>query len=465
MKKDVLRNAALLLFLFNFYFLIFNSTVAAAEVSYSKDIVPVLRRNCQGCHRPAKMKGDLDMTTHKALAKGGKNGPAFKTGDMKSLMLEQVRGAEPKMPPDGDKLTGEEIALLERWIKEGAKDDTPTGPVKLELAVYKVPPVISALAVSPDGNTVAVSGYHEVLLHKSDGSALVARLQCESPRIESLAYSHDGKLLAASGGMPGMYGEILIWETATNTQKASYKIGADSLYGVSFSPDAEKLAFGGADKTVRMITVKDGKELMKFDNHADWVFGTTFTVDGKRLLTGSRDKAMKLISADNGQLIDDVNKLLEPILCIARNPKEDFVVYGGSLGTARIYKISDNQQRTAANNDVNMMKTFERQPGPIRAAAYSPDASLVALGGLYDEVRVYKAADAAKVATLGGLGGPTFNLVFHPDGKQLFAGGFDGTLRIFEIPSGKLIKSFVPVPINGGEKKSAAVNAPADVKL
>lgn len=437
---------------------------AAGDVSFTKDVVPVLRRNCQGCHRPAKMKGDLDMTTYKALAKGGKNGPAFKTGDMKSLMLEQVRGAEPKMPPDGDKLTADEIALLERWVKEGAKDDTPTGPAKIDVAVYKVPPVISAMAISPDGNTIAVSGYHEVLLHKSDGSALIARLPCESPRIESLAFSHDGKLLAASGGAPGVYGQILIWETATNTQKAAYKIGADSLYGVSFSPDAERVAFGGADKSVRLITVKDGKELMKFDNHADWVFGTTFTVDGKRILTGSRDKAMKLISADNAQFIDDVNKLLEPILCIARNPKEDFVVYGGSLGTARIYKISDNQQRTAANNDVNMMKTFERQPGPIRAAAYSPDASLVALGGLYDDVRVYKAADASKVATLTGMSGPTFNLAFHPDGKQLFVGGFDGTVRIFEIPSGKLLKSFVPVPI-AGDKKSAAVNVPVDAKL
>jgi len=428
----------------------------AADVSYSKDVVPLLRRNCQGCHRPAKMKGDLDMTTYAALVKGGKHAPEFKAGDMSSLILEQVRGAEPKMPPDGDKLTAEEMALLERWIKDGAKDDTPTGPAKIDVAVYKVPPVISAMAISPDGNTVAISGYHEVLLHKSDGSGLIARLQCESPRVESLAFSHDGKLLAASGGMPGMFGEILIWDTTTNKLNASYKISADSLFGVSFSPDAERVAFGGADKSVRMITVKDGKELLKFDNHADWVFGTTFTVDGKRILTGSRDKAMKLISADNAQFIDDVNKLLEPILCIARNPKEDFVVYGGALGTARIYKISDNQQRTAANNDVNMMKTFERQPGPIRAAAYSPDASLVALGGLYDDVRVYKAADATKVATLTGMNG-TFNLAFHPDGKQLFVGGFDGTLRIFEIPSGKLIKSFIPVPIAGGEKKSAAL--------
>ena len=370
------------------------STLVAADVSYTKEIVPLLKRNCQGCHRPAKMKGDLDLTTYKAFNKGGKNGLSFKAGDLKSMVLGQVRGDEPKMPPDGDKISSKELALLEQWIKEGAKDDTPTAPVKMELAVYKVPPVISAAAYSPDGNVIAVSGYHEVAIHKSDGSEILARLLCESPRIEGLAYSPDGTMLGACGGAPGVYGEILIWDTATAKLKAAYKVSPDSLYGISFSPDNKKVAVGGADKTVRMIAIEDGKELLKFDNHADWVLSTTFTKDGKRLMSGSRDKAMKLIDATNGQLIDDVNKLLEPILCFARNPKEDIVAYGGSLGITRIYKMSDNQQRTAANNDVNMLKVFERQPGPIRSVAYSPDGTLVAVGGMYEGCLLYT-SDAA----------------------------------------------------------------------
>ena len=77
---------------------------------------------------------------------------------------------------------------------------------------------------------------------------------------------------------------------------------------------------------MRIISTSDGKELIKLDNHSDWIFGTLWTVDGKRVLTGSRDRAMKLIDAANGQFIDDINKLLEGVLCIARHPKEDLVV-------------------------------------------------------------------------------------------------------------------------------------------
>jgi WD40 repeat protein len=168
-------------------------------------------------------------------------------------------------------------------------------------------------------------------LHSADGSELIDRLIGESPRVESLAFSTDGKLLAMSGGAPAQFGEIQIWDISSKSLVKAFKISSDSLYGVSFSPDGQRAAFGCADKTVRMIAVSDGKELMKFDNHSDWVFGTTFTVDGTRLLTGSRDRAMKLINVANGQFIDDINKLLEGV-CIARHPKEDIVAYGGDWG-------------------------------------------------------------------------------------------------------------------------------------
>jgi WD40 repeat protein len=186
---------------------------------------------------------------------------------------------------------------------------------------------------------------------------------------------------------------------------------------------------------------------MKFDNHSDWVFGTTFTVDGKRLLTGSRDRAMKLIDVENGQFIDDINKLLEGILCIARHPKEDTVLYGGEMGTPRIYKISDNQGRTAANNDVNLLRELERQPGPIHAVGYSSDGSQVAVGGMGGEVRVYKAKDGTRLATLKGHEGAVFALAFHPEKSQISTGGFDGKIRVFDTSSGELVKSFVPVPL------------------
>ncbi len=430
------------------------AAVSTKPVSYYKDIVPVFKRSCTGCHHPGKLKGELDLTTYAGFLKGGKHGPGFKAGSLtNSLVVEEISGSEPTMPKEGDPLGKAEIAMIERWIMQGARDDTPAGANSFKLAApptYLKPPVTSALAFSPDGSLLAVSGYHEVLLRSADGSNLVARLVGESPRIEFLAFSPNGKLLAVSGGAPALFGEIQIWDVATRKQISSYKISNDSLYGVAFSPDGERLSFGGADKSARIIAVKDGKELMKFDNHSDWVFGTTFNLDGKKLLTGSRDRAMKLIDPSNGQFIDDINKLLENILCLARHPKEDVVAYGGEQGVTRVYKIADNQGRTAANNDVNLVKEMERLPGPVYAIAYSPDGTNVCSGGAGGEVRLFNGKDGKRVTTFKGHPGAVFALAFHPTNGRLATGGFDGTVRLFDTDpkaTNQLIHAFIPVPI------------------
>jgi WD40 repeat protein len=421
-------------------------------ISYYNDVVPILKRSCTGCHHPGKWKGELDLTTHAAFKKGGKHGASFKEGDPKaSNVIEEISGKEPSMPKEGDPLSAAEVALIERWITEGAKDDTPAekkNPFKItEAPTYSAPGVISAMTYSPDGELLAISGYHETLLYKSDGSDLVARLIGDSPRVESVAFSKNGKLLAVSGGAPALMGEIQIWDVEKKSLIRAAPLSTDSIYGVSFSPEGDRIACGGADKSVRLINVADGKELFKFDNHSDWVFGTAFSIDGKRVLSGSRDRAMKLINASNAQLIDDINKLLENVICIARHPKEDIIAYGGEQGGVRTYRMQENQGRTAANNDVNLVREYERQPAAVHAICYSPDGALLAVGGALDEIRIYKTSDGSRAGVCKGFSGAIFSLTPHPAKPLLAAGGFDGKVRVYTLPNGDETNSFVPFPI------------------
>src|SRR4051812_9579877 len=218
----------------------FAADAAESKVSYYHEVVPILKRSCTGCHHPGKLKGELDLTTHAAFKKGGKHGPAFKEGDPKtSNIIEEISGKDPSMPKEGDPLSGAEVAMIERWISEGASDDTPAdkkNPFKItEAPIYTAPAVISTMAYSPDGELLAISGYHETLLYKSDGSELSARLLGDSPRIESVAFSKDGKLLAVSGGAPALMGEVQIWDVQKRSLLRAVQLSSDSIYGVSFS--------------------------------------------------------------------------------------------------------------------------------------------------------------------------------------------------------------------------------------
>lgn len=432
----------------------------AAPVSYHDHILPILKRNCQGCHNPSDADGDFILTTYAGMMAGGSDGLAIVPGAPdESLLVEAITGDDPWMPKIGDPLTIEEIALFRRWIEEGATDDTPAVEDKisaLQPPVYTAAPVVSALAYSPDGATLAVSGFREILLHKSDGSKLLARLVGESHRIESLAYSADGSVLTASGGSPAQFGEVQIWDAKTNNLIRAVRTTFDTVYGVSVSPDAGLLAIGCGDETARVISVADGQELIKFENHGDWVFGTAFSVDGTHVVTAGRDGALKLIRAEDGAFVDDINasnKGYGGVNCIVRHPTADQILSAGSDRVPRLYRIFRETRRDVGNTDFNLIRAFEAQPGPVNAVAFSPDASLIAVGSATGAARVYNVQDGTRVADLEGDKVGVFALAFHPDGKQLAVAGFDGQVRLFDVASGDLVTEFTPVPITAANSE------------
>jgi mono/diheme cytochrome c family protein len=94
---------------------------------FEKKIRPVLSDHCYGCHsaQAEKVKGGLLLDTRAATLKGGDSGPALVPGEPdKSLIVKAVRYTDEdlQMPPKGKKLSAEQIADLEAWVKMGAPD-------------------------------------------------------------------------------------------------------------------------------------------------------------------------------------------------------------------------------------------------------------------------------------------------------------------------------------------------------
>jgi hypothetical protein len=94
-------------------------------VNFETQVRPILKANCFECHGEGKkLKGGLDLRLKHYLAKGGKSGPALVPGKPDdSYIVQRIRSEE--MPPGKKKLTKDEMALIERWIKEGAPTARP----------------------------------------------------------------------------------------------------------------------------------------------------------------------------------------------------------------------------------------------------------------------------------------------------------------------------------------------------
>lgn len=436
-------------------------------VSYYKQILPLLKRSCQGCHHPGDPNGDLIVTSYDELKRGGMAGEAIIPGKPdESLIIELISGDPPAMPQNQEPLTIDEIDLFKRWILEGATDDTPekTNDVgEGNYPKYTVPPVVSAMAFSPDGTTLAVSGVGEVLLYDSVTLEIKARLVGNARRIQSIVYTNEGKILGIAGGSPAQFGEVQLWDTTTNKLVKAIRSTFDTIYGLSFSPNSSRVAFGSSDHTVRVISIADEKELVKFDNHSDWVFGTVFSTDGSHFVSCSRDTALKLVEVDTGSFVDDVNssnKGYGEINAIARHPNADQVLSVGEDRIPRLYKMFRETRRDVGNTDFNLIRAYEAQGGSIDAVAFSTDGNKFAVGSSAGEARIYNVSDGKRLLSMQGDTVGIFALAFHPDGTKLATGGFDGKIRVFDANSGKQLHIFMSVPIetDASEELTLAVS-------
>ncbi|MBK5104501.1 MAG: hypothetical protein JJE42_09655 [Burkholderiales bacterium] len=103
---------------------------APSGVSYSKDVQPILTKNCSECHAPGKegyVASGLDTTSYASLMKGGKFGPLVKPGDALSsslnMLVEGRAHASIRMPHGREKLPDADIETLKVWVNEGAKNN------------------------------------------------------------------------------------------------------------------------------------------------------------------------------------------------------------------------------------------------------------------------------------------------------------------------------------------------------
>src|SRR5436190_21540977 len=135
-----LRIAAGILSLF-----VFAIHASAQPVDYVREVKPLLAARCYTCHGALKQKGGLRIDTVLAMKEGGDHGAIVHSGKPnESLLIKHLLGNGVKrMPPeaDGEALMADQIALLKRWVEQGAngpKDEKPE-PDPSDHCAYRVP--------------------------------------------------------------------------------------------------------------------------------------------------------------------------------------------------------------------------------------------------------------------------------------------------------------------------------------
>ncbi len=224
-------------------------------VSYSREVVPFLEEHCIACHDDGFETSDLALHNLPAMLKGGRRGPAIVPGKgAESALIQFMTGKrQPQMPPKTS-IALDQIGVIQRWIDQGANvDDSGALAAKREQArklaaeeaavfASDAPPPVTGLAFSPDGKTLAVEGYKEVVVVDPSNGKTKRHLAGFPEQVTAVAFSSDGKFLAASGGTPGRQGEVHIWAVESWSEIKILRGHADTILALAWRPGKNQIA-------------------------------------------------------------------------------------------------------------------------------------------------------------------------------------------------------------------------------
>jgi sugar lactone lactonase YvrE len=139
------------------------------------------------------------------------------------------------------------------------------------------------------------------------GDALSGEAGPFMDRVNALAFSPDGTLLAVGSGEPSRTGEISVWSVANGQRVRTFeRPHRDCVLSLVFSRDGRWLASGSADRAARLWSLADGKMLRSMEGHSGHVLTVAFRDDDRVLLTGGAEGALKLWNLRNGDVIRTV---------------------------------------------------------------------------------------------------------------------------------------------------------------
>jgi len=302
---------------------------------------------------------------------------------------------------------------------------------------------LSGVNFSPDGKLLAIVGGDEDtqgVLRVSDATNGKLRYLVREPKgIKCVAFSRDSKVIATGEFGGGAFGKPLAPAWVKLRDAASGKVIATLehvgwISSLAFSPDGKTLAAGlgtnGPDSAVAIWDLDTRKMTARLQGHTDAVMSIAFSPDSKWLVSGSRDTTAIVWDLAGGQKRHTLKGHTQAIWSVAVAPDGQTIATAGPGGSFRLWDAT----RGESKQGIGTFGAFF----PVACVAFSPDGKLVgACGGgvntLDGGIAVYDAATGRPLSRVSGLQ-PVTALAFSPDSTRMATVSEDAAAKIFDVP-------------------------------
>jgi len=430
---------------------------AADKVTFEDHVFPIFQQVCLNCHNPDKARGGLDLSTFGGTLKGGSGGKIVEPGDIASKLVALVKQtAEPVMPPEGEKLAAEQIALLEQWILGGLLETKsssarkpskpkfesalrsdpgakPDGPPPMPEHVLLEPPVVTerasavhSLAASPWAPLLAVTGQRQVLLYDTGTLELRGVLPFPEGDPISLSFTPEARYLIVGGGIPGKSGVTVTFDVTTGERLLVAGREFDAVLASDIRPGFDIVATGGPSRLLKLWNTESGEMVTSVKKHTDWITALDLSPDGVLLASGDRNGGVWVWESDTANEFHTLRGHEGIIVATEFRADSNVLATAAGDGTVRFWEM----------NGGNEIKKIDAHPGGVTAFAFTRDGrSLTA--GRDMKAKLWKADFDPERDIVQDLPALPTAVALDSEGTRAFIGDALGTIRVYDTAEGK----------------------------
>ena len=283
----------------------------------------------------------------------------------------------------------------------------------------RCPAVVSGVAMSADGQTIAAAGDdHTVRIWDAATGQLRLRLAGHSDWVRTVALSPDGQTLATGANDR----TIGLWNASTGERLFASPELSNVVAAISFHPNGQQLAVVGFSNSLAIINTSSGQITQQLECPSDDVRAVAFSRDGQRMAVAGRNGQIRLWNVATGALERDIPSSRQRIRALGFSPDGTKLASAGEDVTIHVVDL------TSGGRDVS----FAARPAKIYAAVFLTNESL-ATAGSDNRIRVWDVASRAVTKELVGHTGSVAALACDASGTKLVSGSYDTTLRIWEL--------------------------------
>lgn len=269
-----------------------------------------------------------------------------------------------------------------------------------------------AVALSPDGKTLAIGQDNIIHFHDLASGREVRQLKSSLSETSGLAFSPDGKMLAS--GHAGT--AVLLWDLATGKVQTQLKTRLNRSLLLEFSPDGKRLATGDTlDQLIQLFDVATGMERLQIlrPNH---VHEFAFSPDSTTLAAGARDGGVTLWDVATGKLIREMTSPNKYVRSVAWSPD-------GKTLAAGEYNIEKQKFCIRLWDPSTGKERLHTQTGEAWGVpgclVFAPDGKTLFCGGFDSVIRLWDTATGIEKSPVAGLPSVVWHLAISPNGKTL----------------------------------------------